>query len=360
MKVGIVNFNSLNRKQLNNPYVQNNKNAASSLNLTSISNQDTYNFSLIKKSEISFESSRLPFYKMNDIPCPCCGRIMVPISVFSARLTEKVLSGSSKKAIRVLSKFKKNMHKTENLCFKKIKESSEKSPNKTLNQIVNGFREKSRKHLNANQFKTLKEIDELGKELSVESEQKLRELTDRSRFLILTDQPDNFFKRKTFIKKIFKLTEEFPEKEIGEKIYKKSLELNTSENDINAFMVKYSQRSSSEIGQRLVSKSVSTIEHIKPQADNGENCVKNYILECAGCNNSRNETPLDEWIKNAHPEMTKNTQKHMDIIIDLINKNKVKDFVFYPAQVAQTLETESKGLIKLDISRLKQTPKKTS
>lgn len=252
------------------------------------------------------------------------------------------------------------MPKVERLCFEKIKQASEKSPDKTLNQIVNSFRVKSKRHLNKNQFKILKEIDKLGKNLSGESYQKLKELTDQSRKVILDDQPGNFFKRKTFIKKILRLTEEFPEKEIGEKIYKKSSELNTSENDVNAFMVKYSQRSSSEIGQRLVSKAVSTIEHIKPQAREGENAVENYILECAGCNNSRGDTSLDEWIKTAHPEMPKNIQKHMDIIIDLINKNKIKDFVYYPAEVAKTLESESKGLIKLDLSRLKKADKQTS
>lgn len=52
--------------------------------------------------------------------------------------------------------------------------------------------------------------------------------------------------------------------------------------------------------------------------------------------------------------MPRNTQKHMDLIIDLINNNKIKNFSFYPAEVAKTLETESKGLIKLDLSRLNQ------
>lgn len=295
MKVGIIKFNSFNHKQLSNNS-HNNQCVSSNKHLMNLPIKDSLEFSPIKKSQISFESSRLPFDKMTNIPCPCCGKIMVPIAIFSEKLTEKALSGSSKKAISVLSQFENNMPTTEKLCFRKIKDYSERSPHKTLNEIVTTLRIKSKRFLNESQFKTLRQIDNLGQDLSAESMKKLKDFTDRARFIITADQPGYFFKRKTFIKKLAQLIEEMPEKEIGENIYKKSLKLNTSENDVNAFIVKYSQRSSSEIGQRLVSKAISTIEHIKPQAYEGENHFRNYILECAGCNNSRNETPLDEWI----------------------------------------------------------------
>ena len=346
MKVGIVNFNSFNCQQSSNVAIQSSQNK-------------TFWQSLVK-TPTSFEGGKLPFYKRNGIPCPCCGKIMIPHSRFLKELTDGILSGWGKDSVKVLLKFKQYMPKIEKSCFEKIQNESKKHPEKTLNQILRSFRKKSKKNLNKNQFDVLGEISQLGRELSIESAQKINTLTHRARIIIIEDRPGNFFKRKVFINDILELIKELPEKNIIRKIYKKSQELNSSESDLDAFIVKYSQRCSSEIGQRLVSKSVSTIEHIKPKANDGENCLENYLLECAGCNNSRGDTPLDEWIKNRHPEMLRNAQKHINVVIDLINKGIIRNFDFYPTVVAQTLETESKGLIQLDLSNLKQYYQKAS
>lgn len=348
MRIGIVSYNRLLARDCNNYALLKTQTREKEYSLINLPIKDSFN------SQVSFNGSRLPFSHLQNIPCPCCGKIMIPPNLFSEKLTIENLSGTSRKAIKVLSEFKDSMPDIEKLCFEKFEKISKTSPNKTLAEIVKNLRDECLKKLKVNQFKVLQDINSMSANLSKSSAARIKTLLKESKKIIDKDDPDHLFKRKAFINKLLNITSEIPEKELGEKIHKKSFELDNSENDVNAFIVKYSQRSSSEIGQRLVSKAVSTIEHIKPQVNKGENLDKNYLLECAGCNNSRMAIPLDEWIKNVHPEMPENTQKHFDLIIDLINQKKIKDFDDYPIAVAKTLEEESKGLIKLDISRLKK------
>ena len=66
--------------------------------------------------------------------------------------------------------------------------------------------------------------------------------------------------------------------------------------------------------------------------------------------------PLDQWVMK-NPQIKENMQKYMDVVIDKINKGEaMKRCRVYPIIVAETLEKESKGLIKLDTSKLKLTP----
>lgn len=244
------------------------------------------------------------------------------------------------------------MNGIEKLCFDKIEEISKTKSQNNLQEILMSLRPESLKKLRTSEFKILGEMDNLGRDLSFESLIELSNLTNEARNLISKDTPDNPFKRKSFIYSVSQFKEQIPEKEIAEKIYKKASSLSNSDNDVNSFIVKYSQRSSREIGQRLISRAAATIEHIKPRADEGTNSAGNYLLECMGCNNDRGNIPLDQWVK-AHPSMLKNTQKYMDFVIKKINLGLFKDFDWYPEAIAETLKTESKGLINLDISELK-------
>lgn len=298
--------------------------------------------------------SRLRFLDIPNIPCPCCGKIMVTRDAFNAKLNEKTLSGTCIQALKMLSQFEENIHGVEKICFQQIKKIAKQSPKSNLQELLMNLRPESLKKLRASQFKILAKIDDYGKDLSPESALKLTRITNRNRSIITVDDPNNPFKRKSFINELLQFKEQIPEKEIGEKIYQHSFKLNNSENDSNAFIVKYSQRSPREIGQRMVSKSISTLEHIKPKAKGGQNLAANYLPECAGDNNKRQDTDLDIWITTEHPEMIKNTQRHMDIIINKINSGQIRDYEWWPAAVAKTLEVESKGLIKLDLSKLKQ------
>lgn len=124
--------------------------------------------------------------------------------------------------------------------------------------------------------------------------------------------------------------------------------LPNSSTDTDAFLVKYSRRGQVEIGQRLVTKSVSTIEHIHPthpkdpKLPKGESSERNYLAECAGCNNKRGSILLNDWMA-INPNMFKNLKIYMSEIKELIRTGRLVGHISYPKTVAKTIETETIG-----------------
>lgn len=106
-----------------------------------------------------------------------------------------------------------------------------------------------------------------------------------------------------------------------------------------------------EFSKKILLPSTVTIEHIKPDSDNGLSGMSNYLLECFECNNGRGKKPFAQWVS-LHPKMKINLQKYLDKIIELINDGKIDD-KNYPQKLAETIEIQTKGKIKLDFSALK-------
>ncbi len=302
------------------------------------------------------------FTNLKDVPCPCCGGKMIISKEFSQKLTDDVLLQTSSYAVKHLGQLQEYMHTVEKACFDKIREVSKKNPNGNLQEILLKILPEHLKRLKLNQFKVLDKIDAMSNDLSIDSALKLRQITTNARFIIMEDTNFSPFKRKPLLAAMSSLKEELPEKDIATKICETINDLPSSSNDLSAFIVKYSRRSPREIGQRLISPSVVTVEHVNPQhplegVSKGENNPRNYMLECAGCNSKRGNTPLDEWIHKNHAEMLVNVQKYIDFIIDKINSKVLVNYESYPEDVAKTLREQSKGLIELDVSRLNVHPK---
>lgn len=122
--------------------------------------------------------------------------------------------------------------------------------------------------------------------------------------------------------------------------FKIAQQLPNSDDNLSAFVVKYGKRRAHEIGNRLLCNSVATYEHIKPQADGIVNGLYNYLAECAGCNSSRKETPLNEWIT-AHPKMLKHIRIYMREFIAYSETSARKDFKTYPTDVIKSLKEQT-------------------
>lgn len=307
---------------------------------------------------------------ISGIPCPCCGKIMIPKRTFLRILTENALSGRSDKAIEAIEYFEDYMHPIEKECFKIVRNYSKNAPEKSLQQIMQDLRPESLKRLVPRQFRVLDKIDELGKKLSYKSQTSLRENTALARQIISLDTPDYLFKRKTFLNKLMAWKDELPneEKRIGRKIYQTALNLDTSQNNVDAFILKYSgtvrktilgqrvkiHRSSTEIGQRFVITIVGTYEHLIPKSEGGQLSNSDGVAECLKCNNARGNMPLNLWVK-ANKKMKENAQRYIEAVI--ANKHLREKFPTHPVLVARTFYKESKHKIKLLISREMQMKK---
>ena len=292
------------------------------------------------------------------IICPYSGIEMVPKHIFEATLTEDALSGTGRAAIKALSQFEESMFDVEKNVFDQIRELSSEAPKASLSKILMLCRPDSLKVLQKAQHQTFDHIESLGRELQQDSLSKvaLDSVLGEARKLIQHDSIGRIFKRKVFIAKLNLIKEIIPnergeEKAVFNEICEVAKGLKTSQTNLSAFVVKYSRRSSAEIGQRLVEPSVSTFEHIVPDSEDGDMTLSNCLAVSKKFNDKRKNTPLRSFI-NLYPDIPQNCQRYMDCVIGLIRKHKYKEYVSYPQNIAARLFTESGGLIKLDYSKL--------
>ena len=290
--------------------------------------------------------------KLHDIPCPYFGTKMLSGSdmINIERRIDKAASLSE--AVAIIDKNRLYLQKIEKKIFSKLKKYIKENPQKTVHDFLNSLYDEAFAKLKIEEFKVIDKVNSLSNKLSPNSALKIREQTTLFTKIILENDSQNTFKRKTFLSILNNtgvLKEEAP---IFEKILDKAIYLPTSNTSENAFIVKYQTRSDAEVLKRLLRASVATIEHIKPSSLGGKNELSNFILASSSANSFRSNMPLVKFIEK-FKKVPQNCQAYIEEIIRLINTNKLKDCNNYPKNVRKTLLKESDNLINLDISTLK-------
>lgn len=287
---------------------------------------------------------------------------------FTAIAYESELPGAyTNRAVAVINKYEDALPPVEKEVFSIVKNYLQKNPGKSFQEIMKALRSE---HLNKLEDKQLQVLDDMGgiaKSFSEDSKQKIISLLQDTVETIVEEDPTNLFKRKDLLGTLRALELSDNEKNL---MLETARKLPTAENDVDAFIVKYSgasktagksaQRSDSEIAQRFLSRLRYSVEHLETQSfhhheindTTGMNDISNLALAHIFCNGDRGSTELEEHIK-AHPEIIQNSQIQMDFIIDAINDGSLKNCDDYPGMIKQKMFDKSKGLINLDISRLK-------
>lgn len=124
----------------------------------------------------------------------------------------------------------------------------------------------------------------------------------------------------------------------------------TVRNDMDSFIVKYHNCSDKSIAKRLISQSLSTVEHIKPDSLGGKNFAGNFILASKGRNSERGNMPIEEFIAK-YPDIPQHTQDYMDDIIDSAHQGKLRTNEWYPYVIKDSLKDDMN--IDVDVSRYK-------
>ena len=210
------------------------------------------------------------------------------------------------------------------------------------------------------QFGILKDISRATKRLPEEERQKVLDELDATRDILLTKEPDTGLNGLTPVDLVKQLQVKYiPESLNKPNEYTPILDLANklpnSNTSVNAFIVKYADRSEREIGERLLSSSIASIEHILPDSLGGENEASNFILTTAGSNFERGNIPHKDFLK-LYPKIPKYTQQYMNDIINAGNNGNLYDHEWYPYVVQPTIEKVTG--IKTNISKYRISPGK--
>ena len=287
--------------------------------------------------------------------CLCCGREMIDPKVISTMDKNGIFKCSGHDAIKILEIYEPNMHTVEQKVFNLLKEASEMEPEKNLKELILQLKQTHEKPLLQKQFGIFKLIDRSALKLKPEIHKEIREYLLKSSEQI--KEGNNGFSRKRFIAGLENILANYPNTANKEKLIRLAGKLPTAYDDVDAFIVKYSNEKykPDSIAIRLLTYSMATIEHIHPKAsDNvkGVNHLYNYVPECMRCNSFRSNTPMTYQLED-YPEMFINAQNLFDRLIEFANRGKLSKM--YIIKLYKALYQESEGMLDLDYSNLKMT-----
>lgn len=308
--------------------------------------------------------------ELGDVPCPYCGIKLINGKEIS-HLNKSNLSGSSAEVVDLLAPFEDRMHPVEKNVFAIIRSLSKKNPEKNIRELLDTVRPQHLENVKKMEFDTLGKMSKfIDKKVSNENDnKKLTSLVKESKSIIEKQDENYIFRRRRFMQKFDAIAQSMEDQESAKELKNIAEELPKAQDHVSTFIVKYTQKDPKtkeektpyQIGIALVEPSVGSLEHITPrhpqdESEGGKNIYSNYVYASREWNTKRKNMPLDQWVRQ-NPDIPKYMQKYMDAVIDKINKGEVmKKCRVYPIIAAEKLEKESKGLIKLDTSRLKLSP----
>lgn len=297
-------------------------------------------------------SAGKPLRRLKNITCPYRG--IKIISTDSIKGFEKNLAKckTALDAILLLTPYYDNMLPVEKSIYMIFKDFVSLNPQDNLQNCLRMIKTNCLIKLKLEEMEVLDDVDMLTRKLSPQTAMKIRTKTTKCRQIILSDCNHDCFKRKIFLNSLETIIPKENEREIFNDIKNKALFLPTSESSRNAFVVKYSKRSQTEITRRLFIASTGSIEHVTPASLGGINTIGNFLLTSASGNRYRENMPLVEYIKR-HPKIPKYMQMYMDDIIREIHAGNMEGNETYPYKIKKKLMEESDGRIMISLSKYK-------
>lgn len=299
-------------------------------------------------------SAGKPLRKLKDITCPYRGIKIIPsdtIKKFEKGLAECI---SAEQAVKLLYNYRNNMLPVEKSIYAIFSDFVLLNPEDNLQNCLQMIKTNCLTRLKLEEMEVLDDVDMLTRKLSPQTALKIRAKTTKCRQIILSSNKQDTFKRKTFLKSLEEIIPKENEREIFKDIKNKALFLPTSESSRNAFVVKYSKRSQTEIVRRIFIASTGSIEHVTPASNGGKNCIGNFLLTSASGNRYRENMPLPEYIKR-YPKIPQYMQMYIDDIIREIHKGNLLGNETYPYKIKNKLYEESEGRIMISLSAYKYT-----
>lgn len=274
----------------------------------------------------------------------------------------KLVARGSSYMIKAISSLNPDFQLTEKSAFNELKTLSKRYPEETFYEILNKPEVKSKYlyNLKQKQMNVLRNIDILKQDLPRRYQFAVDDCIKKSKEIFTNERETVIHKRKRVIEMFEVSLARISTNKTVKKIMEEVNKLPNSQTDVDAFMIKSSQKTSNSLAETLVTRTRSTREHVVPKhrvGNNGENSISNYIYLCAKCNVERKMTEYSEFVEK-HPEMIKNTQNQIDTMIRHINRGELSGYDEWPEKIKVVLNEESggstqqKGKINVNVEQL--------
>lgn len=281
--------------------------------------------------------------KLEDVPCPCCGQIMLTPESTEKHVNRLKLAKGNKLADRLMNEEMPVLRSNEKaaawIIANTVKNTEmniaagAKKANENLPKGFNAYCQDVLMNAAIICEEELGENSKAGQYLM----KKMDEIHDCEKFY----RPD--------------ITEEFAQfkSEMSHEQYHKLedtlMTLPLDYKNVSRIMDGASKETTVAVANRLLGPSLATAEHVLPHSLGGSNKASNFLSECAGCNNPRSSMPYAEWFK-VHPEFKRNAQGYIEHVEGrIVNGELPATYDSYPVDIKETLTNESEGQIVLKV-----------
>ncbi len=297
--------------------------------------------------------------KLKNITCPYRGIKIIPTETIKGFERGLAKCKTAQDGVNLLASYYSNMLPVEKAIYSIFKDFALLNPEDNLQNCLQMIKTNCLIKLKLEELEVLDDVDYLTRKLSPQTAMKIRAKTTKCRQIIISNEKQDNFKRKTFLNSLEEVIPNENERDIFNDIKNKALFLPTSESSRNAFVVKYSKRNQTEIIRRLFISSTGSIEHVTPASNGGLNTIGNFLLTSASGNRYRENMPLTEYIKR-HPKIPQYIQRYIDDIIREIHNGNLQGNETYPYKIKKKLYEESEGRVMISLSAYKYTEEEAS
>lgn len=303
--------------------------------------------------ELKFTRTFFKKILREEVPDAYSDIILIPREEYDELKKYGDLNKKSPIAIKALKKYRDNMFPVEKEIFSMLETMSKKNPDLTLQELIRLKYPQAEQSLIMQQSNVLNKINMTIRKLPKNEYQNIRAVIQKAFDKIFEPHPspEERFSRKIFLNELKNI--EIKDKKTKKQILKIAEQLPGSSNNINAFIVKYSQpykirydfnhkkyirikRDSQELGLRLIDPSIGTDDHIYPHtrfkkelkqwlhSDSDEplkNSLKVTILSSRYMNELKTDILLDDFIiKNKAANIPEKIQNHVNRLIEITEK----------------------------------------
>lgn len=305
-------------------------------------------------------------FKINafdNVPCPACGRKMLPKEKF-LEFQDKIDNADSNEYLGILGDYKDYMHPVELSVFEEISDISETTGEKDVRKLLESLRDTKLPVLQKVQMDKVKQMTYLAKSLPKNERKVLLKKIKGLQCIIYKKNSEAPFRRKILIDRISKIN--IKNKHKYDKLQQIVKSFPTSFDMNSAWIVKYSGKNkkgedwnSHDIAMRMLCYSVPNTDHILARGiELNHDDLSNYMAMHMSCNTQKSSKPFLQWYFENKNLRAKSLKSYFEKSQELISSGQISDprYKDYVANATQLIKEISKGVVDIKIDE-KEEPK---
>lgn len=305
--------------------------------------------------ELQMKTENFHVCKFDNIPCPCCGKIMLPRTKYNNIAYKLDKYVKPEEYLDYLGQYTEYMRPVEESVYNQLQILSAKTGEKDIRTLLLNLRDIKLPELEKQQYKQLRKLKVFSKHLSENEKKLLDENIAKVEAEIDRKNTQAVFRRKVVIDRMSKIP--IKNKKKYNKLQKLVKDFPTSGAMDAAWIVKYSGLdknnqpwTSNTIAKRFLMNSIPNTDHILAyDIEQGHDDITNYMAMHNSCNGQKENKPFIEWINEDKDNRIKNMRKYFLGIQELIDNNKLNDIRYkdYVAFATQRIRNLSNNKIKV-------------